>query len=86
MLTVAGYTAVSASPADALAILSNRVFDLIVTSGLSGLEVSRIYGVADGAEVITLSDFTPPTLLLFFVDERLRQLRMRQTMSPDNTP
>ena len=75
VLSVAGYAAVSASPVKALEILSDRMFDLIVTAGLSDIELKRIQSVANGAEFLPLDDRTVPTLLLFLVDERLRNLR-----------
>jgi CheY-like chemotaxis protein len=75
VLTNAGYTAVSASPPKAVSILSQRAFDLIVTYGLGDHELEQISRVADGAELLTLSSYTLPTVLLFLVDERLRQLR-----------
>jgi hypothetical protein len=77
VLSVAGYTAVSACPSKALTILTNRIFNLIVATGLTEVELMQICNVAQGAEILSLREDTVPTLLLFFVDERLRQLRLK---------
>jgi hypothetical protein len=77
-LTLAGYTAVSASPQLAVSILSDRVFDVIVTSGVGDDELQAITNAADGAELLTFSGLILPTVLLFLVDERLRQIRQRK--------
>ena len=75
VLGTAGYTAVSATPQTAPMILSDRTFDLIVTSGLSEAELGQIYERSNGAEVLSLNESALPTLLLFLVDEQLRQFR-----------
>ena len=55
----------------------NRKFDVIVTAGLDENEMASILMVADSAEVIPIDKVTMGTVLLFLVDERLRQLRHR---------
>jgi hypothetical protein len=83
-LTMAGYTAVHASPQKAIAVLSKGAFDLIVTSGLSDDELERLKKLGNGAELLSLDGDCLPTVLLFLVDERLRQLR--STRREVNTP
>lgn len=81
-LATAGYSAVSASPELAKTILAQRKFDMIVTSGLSERELASIVRLANGAELLVLGRLTVPTVLLFLVDERLRQLRVAHASSP----
>jgi hypothetical protein len=78
VLSLAGYTSVSASVRLATTMLSNRKFDVIVTAGLNEHELNSIRTMADGAELIPIDKLTMGTVLLFLVDERLRQLRQRK--------
>ena len=55
---------------------------MIVTSGLSERELESIVRLANGAELLVLGRLTLPTVLLFLVDERLRQLRADHAPSP----
>jgi hypothetical protein len=74
-LTMAGYTAVRASFKKAMTVLSESAFDLVVSSGLSDDEIARLKKLANGAELLSLDGDCLSTVLLFMVDERLRQLR-----------
>ena len=70
------YDVVSASPRVAEIVLRGRKFDLLIISSLSDGELDRLLGFSDGAEVLVLDGFTPPSELLFLVSERLaRQQR-----------
>jgi hypothetical protein len=77
VLTLAGYTSVATTTRLAVSILSNRKFDVIVTAGLNAHELAEIITAADGADVLPIDQFTMGTVLLFLVDERLRQLRQQ---------
>jgi hypothetical protein len=74
-LTTAGYTAVSAGPREALKILGDRAFDIVVTVGVKSQELNRIREMAHRSLVFPVDERIPPTVFLFMVDERLRQLR-----------
>jgi hypothetical protein len=73
-LTQAGYTAMSVAPREAIALLRERVFDIVVTVGLSVKELSQLCDVSHQAAVLNVNASTPATLLLFLVDQRLREL------------
>lgn len=76
VLKYSGYDAFSASPRFADIALRSRKFDLLILSGLSDFDLHRIIGLADGAEVLVLDEFTMPRELLSLVAERLDLSRL----------
>jgi hypothetical protein len=70
VLRSAGYTAVLASPGEAAKLLVDRTFDIVVTVGLSDLELTQVCDADRSATVFPIPDRTTPTLFLFLVDER----------------
>ena len=82
ILSASGYTAVSATPHQASIILRDRVFDIVVTVGVSDSDLERVFGAMSCPQILALGESTPPTLLLFLVDERLRQLRAASSPTP----
>jgi hypothetical protein len=74
ILTTAGYTAVSANLRGALRMLRGRTFDIVLAVGVSDRELNSVREAAHHAVVFPVGECIPSTVLLFMVDESLRQL------------
>jgi hypothetical protein len=74
ILTTAGYTAISANLRQALRMLRDRTFDIVLAVGVSDRELHSIREAAHHAVVFPVGESIPSTVLLFMVDESLVQL------------
>jgi CheY-like chemotaxis protein len=73
-----GYHSVSASPRLAQILLSYRKFDLVVLSIADDHELNSVVNLADGADVLVLSESTTASTLAVLVFERLARRSERR--------
>jgi CheY-like chemotaxis protein len=72
-----GYHSVSASPRFAEILLLYKRFDLVVLSVADDHDLNRIINLAEGADILVLSEFGNPDDLPSMVADRLRRLEMK---------
>ena len=77
-LESSGYHSVSASTKFAEILLSYQKFDLVVLSVADDWELNRLINLADGADILVLSESTMLADLPSIVAERLHHRRLKR--------